>query len=71
MRLLPRQGGQREDRYAHLLSGEPVYVAQSSSTASTAMGSSAVLGERVAALEARLAELESRLDAAGIASPSH
>ena len=31
VRLLPRQGGQREDRYAHLLSGEPVYVASTGS----------------------------------------
>ena len=66
VRLLPRQGGQREDRCAHLLSGEPAYVATPAGTA-TALASGAVLAERVAALEARLAELESRLDAAGIA----
>ena len=70
VRLLPRQGGQREDRYAHLLSGEPAYVAPSSSAASTPSASSAPLAERVAALEARLADLESRLDAAGIAPTS-
>lgn len=73
VRLLPRQGGQREDRYAHLLSGEPVYVAPSPIAATSGSGSglgsaSAVaLGERVAALEARLADLEARLDATGIA----
>lgn len=70
VRLLPRQGGQREDRYAHLLSGEPAYVAPSPGAASAASGSGAALGERIAALEARLAELESRLDTAGIASSS-
>lgn len=70
VRLLPRQGGQREDRYAHLLSGEPAYVAPSPGAASAASGSGAALGERVAALEARLAELESRLEAAGIGPAS-
>lgn len=66
VRLLPRQGGQREDRYAHLLSGEPAYVASAGSTPSASSTSGAALAERVAALEARLAELESRLDAAGV-----
>jgi len=66
VRLLPRQGGQREDRYAHLLSGEPVIVASSAAPSSVAGNSSALaLGERVAMLEMRLAEIESRLDAAG------
>ncbi len=66
VRLLPRQGGQREDRYAHLLSGEPAYVAPAPGAASVGGGAGAALGERVAALEARLAELEARLVAAGI-----
>lgn len=57
-RLLPRQGGQREDRYAHLLSGEPVVVEASSSSAAPSG-----LSERVATLEARVAELEARLAA--------
>lgn len=67
VRLLPRQGGQREDRYAHLLSGEPVYMASVANATASTTGTAA-LGERVAALEARLADLESRLDAAGIAT---
>lgn len=62
VRLLPRQGGQREDRYAHLLSGEPVMPAASFAAASPAAGS-ANLVERVATLEARVAELEARLAA--------
>lgn len=66
VRRLPRQGGQREDRYTHLLSGEPVYVAASATATSASSGSGTVLGERIATLEARLAELEARLDAAGI-----
>ena len=71
VRRLPRQGGQREDRYTHLLSGEPAYVAASATATSASFGSGgAALGERVAALEARLAELESRLDAAGIGPAS-
>ncbi len=60
VRLLPRQGGQREDRYAHLLSGEPVLVEGSSSSASAAPSG---LSDRVATLEARVAELEARLAA--------
>ena len=66
VRLLPRQGGQREDRYAHLLSGEPAYVAPAPGAAASSASGGAALVERVAVLEARLAELESRLDAAGI-----
>lgn len=59
VRLLPRQGGQREDRYAHLLCGEPRVVPLASPTVAIASGG---VGERVAALEARVAELEARLD---------
>ena len=63
LRLLPRQGGQREDRYAHLLSGEPVLPAASSFATTASAGTSPGLGERVAMLEARVAELEARLGA--------
>jgi len=62
VRLLPRQGGQREDRYAHLLSGEPVMPVASLATSSSS-AASANLGERIATLEARVAELEARLAA--------
>ncbi|MGH8077029.1 MAG: YceH family protein [Lysobacter sp.] len=61
VRLLPRQGAQREDRYAHLLSGEPVYVASTTSAVAASSGSNAALSERIAALEARVAELEARI----------
>jgi uncharacterized protein YceH (UPF0502 family) len=66
VRQLPRQGGQREDRYAHLLSGEPVYVPAAAVATSSSPSGATALGERVAALEARLAALESRMDAAGV-----
>ncbi|MBF6025690.1 YceH family protein [Lysobacter niastensis] len=59
VREIPRQGGQREDRYAHLLSGEPVVPAYEASTRSTS--SASALEERIEALEARVAELEARL----------
>jgi len=60
VRLLARQGGQREDRYAHLLSGEPVMPAASAAASS---GASTNLGDRIATLEARVAQLEARLAA--------
>ncbi len=58
---LPRQSGQRGERYAHLLSGEPDVSAIASAAApSPATGG---LAERVAQLEQRVAELEARLAA--------
>ena len=58
---LPRQSGQRGERYAHLLSGEPdVSAIASSPTPSPAAGG---LAERVVQLEQRVAELEARLSA--------
>lgn len=71
VRLLPRQGGQREDRHAHLLSGEPVYLPSPAASTSPGASGNMALGERVAALEARLADLESRLDAAGMLPPAN
>ena len=65
---LPRASGQREDRYTHLLSGKPVFVAEVRATAHTAdsvtvpgPGELAELRDRVARLEAEMAELRSRL----------
>jgi uncharacterized protein YceH (UPF0502 family) len=68
VRLLGRQPGQREDRYGHLLSGEPVWngsVSSSGDDAGSGGGLQSALAERVAALEAKVAELEARLEAAG------
>jgi uncharacterized protein YceH (UPF0502 family) len=61
--MLPRQGGQRGDRYAHLLCGEPEFAVDAADTtpAATRMG----LAERISDLEARVAELEARLAALG------
>lgn len=63
--LLPRAAGQREDRWAHLLSGavdiEALVAAAARPAASTGGGALADLAARVDALELRLAELETRL----------
>ena len=61
---LPRQPGQKEGRYAHLLSGAPDVPetpapAPTSAHQSTAAG---VLEERVSRLEAELADLRTRLE---------
>lgn len=61
VRRLPRGGGQREDRYAQLLSGEPVMPTRSAdSSASRVHDSDAMdaLLARIEALEARVAALE-------------
>ena len=58
--VLPRQPGQKEGRYAHLLSGEPEILAPVKPMSATF--ASPALEERVAALEAQLVELKSRLD---------
>ncbi|MFA7892088.1 YceH family protein [Pseudomonas putida] len=63
---LPRQAGQREDRYTHAL-GDPADIeailAAKQQESSTRSGTSAVTQERIEALEARIAALEARLDA--------
>ena len=58
---LPRQAGQKEGRFAHLLCGEPDIppVTATTSTAAASTGLSA----RIDALEAELADLKSRLKA--------
>jgi uncharacterized protein YceH (UPF0502 family) len=62
VRELPRQGGQRETRWAHLLSGEPVMPAAVAAEASPrAIAGTSALEQRIEALEARVAELEARL----------
>ena len=57
---LPRQPGQRGERFAHLLCGEPDASVGSPAEAETGTASSP-LSERVAELERRVAELEARL----------
>jgi uncharacterized protein YceH (UPF0502 family) len=58
VRLLPRQSGQREARYVHLLGGEPEVVAMPDMPR---VESARAPDDRIAALEARIDELEARL----------
>jgi len=58
---LPRGGGQREDRYAHLLCGVPVVAETFSAMPRTAPVADNALVDRIDALEARVAALEARL----------
>ena len=61
VRRLPRGPGQREDRYAHLLSGEPVLPergAESPASRGHDEGATEALLARIEALEARVAALE-------------
>ncbi|MEQ1514095.1 MAG: DUF480 domain-containing protein [Lysobacteraceae bacterium] len=67
VRRLPRGGGQREDRYAQLLCGEPVMPERSTETStSRAHDSDAMeaLLARIDALEARVSALEASADSA-------
>ncbi|MFK3970822.1 YceH family protein [Pseudomonas sp. NPDC087358] len=62
--LIPRQAGQREDRYMHAL-GDPAdmeaILAARQNPAERPTGGSSALAERVEELEARIASLEERL----------
>lgn len=65
VRRLPRGSGQREDRYAHLLCGEPVFHERHDAPAHDSAPASDVvetLLARIDALEARIAALEARAD---------
>ncbi|MNM77185.1 hypothetical protein D3C81_890300 [compost metagenome] len=62
--VLPRASGQREDRYMHLLCGEVDGVALAAKYASSGGGAEPAdpgLAERVAQLEAAVAELQAQL----------
>ncbi|RPE79491.1 YceH family protein [Vulcaniibacterium tengchongense] len=63
VRALPRQSGQREERHAQLLCGEPELPEAAAPAAGAT--AAAALEARVAALETRIAALETRLDGAG------
>jgi len=56
VRLLPRQAGQREERWLHLLADERT------AEAPEAAAETATIEQRLGRVEARLAELERRLD---------
>ncbi len=59
---LPRQPGQKESRYAHLLSGEPAAEPILAETAPREASSLAQFEEEVRALRSELAELRRRFD---------
>lgn len=65
--VLPRAAGQREDRYMHLLCGDVDGAALSARFAASGAASAASqdpgLAERVAQLEATVADLQAQLDA--------
>lgn len=68
---IPRQAGQREDRYTHLLSGQPdLNAIAASSSAGSTREARIDLEEKVHALEARVEALENQLakllDASGL-----
>ena len=62
---IPRGPGQREDRYAHLLSGpvDVAAIAARAPSASAGESASPELEARIAALEADVATLRAQLDA--------
>jgi hypothetical protein len=60
---LPRQAGQKEGRYAHLLGGEPDIPEPSRPAAAAAANSSPHLEARVTELEAQVEDLQERLKA--------
>jgi uncharacterized protein YceH (UPF0502 family) len=59
VRRLPRGAGQREDRYAHLLSGEPAMPERGTESST----SRAQDNDAMDALLARIEALEARVDA--------
>ena len=61
---LPREPGRRESRYAQLFTGEPPPVEHAAGAGTPpAPGSAATLAERIAVLEADVAELRRQLEA--------
>ena len=59
---LPRQPGQKEARYAHLLSGEPAVEAFAEAPAAAAPGRLAQLESEIQELRADLADLKRRFE---------
>jgi uncharacterized protein YceH (UPF0502 family) len=67
VKLLPRQAGQKEARYAHLLCGEPA-IPEPVVTGNSGRPS-ASLAARIEALESEVAELREQLEALSAALP--
>ena len=61
VKLLPRQPGTKEARYAHLLSGDVELPPQDSAAPGIATASGANSGERIARLEAQVETLQSEI----------
>ncbi len=57
----PPANGMREERYAHLLCGEPIFEEEAAAPRVVPMAASPADEERLAALEAHVAALEARL----------
>lgn len=62
---LPREPGRRESRYAHLFGGEVASAPEADDAPAPASGRLERLEQRIAALEAEVAELRERLAARG------
>jgi uncharacterized protein YceH (UPF0502 family) len=61
VKLLPRQPGTKEARYAHLLSGDVELPPQNSAAAGIAVASGSNSSERIARLEARVENLQAEI----------
>jgi uncharacterized protein YceH (UPF0502 family) len=61
VKVLPRQPGTKEARYAHLLSGDVEAPPAAESGSGVAVGSSANSGERIARLEDQMENLQSEI----------
>jgi uncharacterized protein YceH (UPF0502 family) len=59
---IAKQTGQRDDRFVHLLCGEPDLTAIASKRSQTHASVSPQSNEQIEALEARIAELEKKVE---------
>ncbi len=62
IKQLPKRPGQKEQRYAHLFSGDVEFTEEDFATEETPTRSNSALEERVAKLETELAELKENFD---------
>ena len=62
VRKLPRQAGSRESRFAHLLSGDVEVAEEAAPASASALAPAPAAYDRIAALEAQLAQLRREFD---------